>query len=85
MAARLAQSGDWVLLSPMCASFDMFRDFEERGDAFKHSVRALVSLERQPHARATHPPDGYPATGWVPRHRRGTRPHRAGRAPAAPR
>jgi len=36
-----AEEGDCVLLSPMCASFDMFRNFEERGRAFKEIVRAL--------------------------------------------
>lgn len=47
-AAALAQPGDWVLLSPMCTSFDMFRDFEERGEAFRAAVQALVALEGQP-------------------------------------
>jgi UDP-N-acetylmuramoylalanine--D-glutamate ligase len=41
-AAALAAPGDVVLLSPACASFDMFRDFEDRGRAFKGAVRALT-------------------------------------------
>jgi UDP-N-acetylmuramoylalanine--D-glutamate ligase len=40
-AFRLARPGDAVLLSPACASFDMFRDFEERGLCFKEAVRSL--------------------------------------------
>jgi UDP-N-acetylmuramoylalanine--D-glutamate ligase len=40
-AAKAAQPGDTVLLSPACASFDQFRDFEDRGDAFKAAVTAL--------------------------------------------
>lgn len=40
-AARVAQPGDIVLLSPACASFDQFRDFEARGDAFVAAVEAL--------------------------------------------
>ncbi len=36
-----AENGDSVLLAPACASFDMFRSFEERGDVFKKSVANL--------------------------------------------
>jgi len=41
-AAALAQPGDTVLLAPACASFDMFRDFEDRGDQFKAAVRGMT-------------------------------------------
>jgi len=40
-AARLAESGDAVLLSPACSSFDMFRDYKHRGDAFVEAVMRL--------------------------------------------
>ncbi len=40
-AAQLAESGDIVLLSPACTSWDMFRSYEERGKLFKEIVTAL--------------------------------------------
>lgn len=40
-AFRLASKGDAVLLSPACASFDLFNDFEDRGRQFKQAVRNL--------------------------------------------
>jgi UDP-N-acetylmuramoylalanine--D-glutamate ligase len=41
-AASAAEPGDVVLLSPACASFDQFRDYEARGDAFRAAVEALA-------------------------------------------
>jgi len=41
LAAGRASSGDVVLLSPACASFDMFKDFEDRGRQFKDAVKDL--------------------------------------------
>jgi len=39
VAASYAQPGDAVLLSPACASFDMFKDYEDRGRQFKRIVQ----------------------------------------------
>ena len=42
-AARVAQPGDTVLLSPACASFDMFRDYAHRGMVFTQAVKELAA------------------------------------------
>lgn len=41
-AAKLGEKGDTVLLSPACASWDMFKSFEQRGDEFKKLVKSLT-------------------------------------------
>ena len=46
LARRKAREGECVLLSPMCASFDMFKNFEERGTVFKSLVRNLPGDSR---------------------------------------
>ncbi|MFI5300381.1 MAG: UDP-N-acetylmuramoyl-L-alanine--D-glutamate ligase [Polyangiales bacterium] len=45
-ASKIARGGDAILLSPACSSFDMFRDYKHRGDAFAEAVRALAITKR---------------------------------------
>jgi UDP-N-acetylmuramoylalanine--D-glutamate ligase len=40
-ARKMAKSGETVLLSPCCASFDLFKSYEDRGEQFKNIVNAL--------------------------------------------
>jgi UDP-N-acetylmuramoylalanine--D-glutamate ligase len=39
---HLSQPGDSLVLSPACSSYDMFRDFEHRGEVFKELIRKLM-------------------------------------------
>ena len=47
-ARNAARPGDTVLLSPACASFDMYANFEERGDDFAAEVRSAVGARATP-------------------------------------
>jgi UDP-N-acetylmuramoylalanine--D-glutamate ligase len=45
-ALAVCRNGDAVLLSPACASFDMYRNYVHRGEVFAAAVRALVKSEK---------------------------------------
>jgi UDP-N-acetylmuramoylalanine--D-glutamate ligase len=45
-ARRLAKSGDAVVLSPACSSFDMFRDYAHRAEVFRAAVTRVAARER---------------------------------------
>ena len=42
LGQKLSRSGDVVILSPACSSFDMYKNMEERGMDFKKNVKSLM-------------------------------------------
>jgi UDP-N-acetylmuramoylalanine--D-glutamate ligase len=67
LARKEGREGAVVLLSPACASFDQFANFEARGDAFRDLVEALPGTRSDPDIDTTLPsgalPSGTPADG----------------------
>jgi UDP-N-acetylmuramoylalanine--D-glutamate ligase len=45
-ATAMAHSGDAVVLSPACSSFDMFRSYEHRAEVFRAAVKKLIASRR---------------------------------------
>jgi UDP-N-acetylmuramoylalanine--D-glutamate ligase len=62
-AAHQAVSGDVVLLSPACSSFDQFQNYQHRGEVFRQAVQALAGTRREdgPRRRQAGPCAGAPA------------------------
>ena len=46
VAADFAEEGDVVLLSPACASFDLFKNYEDRGEQFRAAVLSIQNGNR---------------------------------------
>lgn len=47
LASDMAAPGDVVLLSPACASFDLFKNYEDRGNQFRSAVKAFIAQQEQ--------------------------------------